>query len=131
MQKITITRQSGEVDINLDKNSNLDLSFVWKAGIKDAELPIDLTGCTCNFQVKELLENKTVGDVVVEELTTENGGITVDGINGNITLHFKDESTELYNWTYGYHRLNVLFPSGETRRLFRGLITAYSEHSRL
>ena len=126
----TISRSSGEINLEVDKGSSFSSTIPWATGTIDNNTPVDLTGCTAKLVAKELTSNRTVSDTVVLELTTENGGIVLGTNDGKITIIISDEDSELFTWNFSYYRVEIYFPNGETRRLFRGLLTAFDENSR-
>ena len=74
----------------------------------------DLTGCTAR------LELDSRDSRLDATLTSENGGITLGGIEGTITVgldhaDYADLIKGAYTW-----RLAVTYSNGETRYLFRG-----------
>lgn len=60
---------------------------------------------------------------IIQELTTENGGITLNaGGNGSIDLYVSDEDTDLW-WDKKYrHDLELNYPNGDTVKKYRGVI---------
>jgi hypothetical protein len=52
---------------------------------------VNLTGATAKMQ----LRNTATGSVIIKELTTENGGITLGGITGTISLFISAVDTAL------------------------------------
>ena len=49
----------------------------------DGTTPVNLTGYTARMQVRAT----TSSQIKILDLTTVNGGITIDGVNGLITIH--------------------------------------------
>ena len=127
MATTTLKRLSKALNIEIDKGSSETRELIWKSGPKDAETPVDLTGCSAKLMAKKLLEDKTVGTEVVLDMTTENGGIVLGGTNGQIQLVFSDDSSTDWTWNKAAYGLEIYFPDGRTRRLVRGLITAFDE----
>lgn len=123
----TLKRLSKELNIEIDKGSSETRSLLWKSGPKGAEIPVDLTGCTARLLIKDILGNGNVGTTILGDMTTENGGIELMGVTGEIKLNFIDDETTNYTWNKGAYGLEIYFPNGDTRRLTRGLITAFDE----
>lgn len=76
---------------------------------------MDLTGYTARMQVKERYES-TRG---VFYLTTENGGLTIDGPLGTIDIFIPATDTGIAAKDYVYG-LEIESPSGEVTRLLEG-----------
>ena len=86
---------------------------------------VDLTGYTALLQVRE--EAKAAA--VLIELSTENGGILIDGEQGLIVLVFSDAITRSFSLA-GEYDLIVTAPDGMVTRLIYGPITPLQTVSR-
>lgn len=82
----------------------------------DTGQPVDLTGYTARMQIRQDYDTTTV----LAELTTANGGITINGDNGQVTLLIADEDTAAYTWTSGVYDLELVSGSGDVTRLLQG-----------
>jgi len=121
----TVTRRSVEINFEIEKGSTFRHVFTWKYTTAPNN-PIDLTGCTARMQIRE-----TIADIIVkQELTTENGGITLGGASGTIDLYISDTDSTAWDFTAGVYGLEVIFPNGDVRRLARGKIKAFDEATR-
>ena len=98
--------------------------LVWLA--PDKTTPIDLTGCTARMQVRSEVESPAV----LLELTTENGGIAIDGPAGKLTLRISPTATAAIAWESGVWDLEVVHPSGDVTRLAQGAISVSPEVTR-
>jgi hypothetical protein len=141
--RFRITNVGGMVEINspdtyhstlkLDSN-NLELNNVnsvgYKAytsgGILEYSEPVDLTGFTARMQVREKIDS----DNVLEELTTENGGIIVDAIDSGIILTISAEKTSTYTFSSAVYGLELVSPSGIVFQLATGSLTLIKEVTR-
>ena len=92
----------------------------------DKTTPIDLTGCTARMQVRSEIESPTV----LLELTTENGGIVIDGPAGKLTLRISPAATAAIAWESGVWDLEVVHPNGDVTRLAQGAISVSPEVTR-
>ena len=96
----------------------------WKAGTP--AVPVDLTGCTARMQVRLKVDDETV----LVELTTANGGITLGGTAGTVTIYMSDEATAAINWKSGVYDLEIEFGNGDVRRLMYGGVSVSPEVTR-
>ncbi len=97
--------------------------LVWKS---PSGTPIDLTGCTARMQVRAEVESA----VVLLNLTTENGGITLGGATGVIELLSAPTETATMEWDGGVWDLEVAHPNGDVTRLAQGSISVSPEVTR-
>ena len=81
-----------------------------------AGVPADFTGYTARMQVRE---NYDSGDVLLE-LTTENGGLVFDALDGKITLVFTPEMTAGKDWRRAIYDIELTDPSGKVSRFLQG-----------
>ena len=70
--------KAGKYDITIEQGAGFELPLSYTA---DGDL-VDLTGSRARLQMRE----KVGSSVVLVELTTENDGITLGGVDGTITL---------------------------------------------
>lgn len=97
--------------------------LTWKA---PSGTPIDLTGCTARMQVRSEVESA----VVLLNLTTENGGIALGGVSGEVDLYVSPADTSAINWDGGVFDLEIIHPGGEVTRLAQGSISVSPEVTR-
>jgi len=88
--------------------------------------PIDLTGCTARMHVRSEVESA----VVLLNLTTENGGITLGGATGVIELLSAPTETATMAWDGGVWDLEIVHPNGDVTRLAQGSISVSPEVTR-
>ena len=98
--------------------------LVWKAGVP--AVPVDLTGCSARMQVRAELPSTTV----LLELTTENGGITLGGIDGTVALYVSATDTAAIRWESGVFDVEVEWPGGDVSRIVQGSISVSPEVTR-
>jgi len=120
-----ISRRSVQINIEIEKGSTFRHTFVWTYAV-DPQDPIDLTGSTARMQIRENQES----DEILHELTTENGGITLGGVTGEIYLFVSDTDSTAWEWNSGVYGLEIQFPNTDVRRLCRGTIKAFDETTR-
>jgi hypothetical protein len=89
--------------------------------VSDGELlylpPVDLTGYTARMKVKQ----PDIEGTVVVELTTENGGITLNA-NGEILVTIAAAATELFDFEAGVYDLEIVSASGVVTRVVSGAV---------
>lgn len=100
--------------------------LTWKTG--SPAIAVDLTGYTARMQVRAVIEDP----VVLVDLTTENGGITLGGTAGTIDLFINDAATSAYMWDAGVFDLEMVAPgaNGDVIRLTAGTVTVSPEVTR-
>jgi hypothetical protein len=102
-----------KINLPLRQGATFRKRLQWKS---PAGAPIDLTGCTARLQVREEVESPTV----LVDLTTENGGITLGGVDGTIDLFVSATATAAYAWESGVHDLEIEHPNGDVTALAYG-----------
>lgn len=101
-------------DFEIEQGTTLDKPFIWK---DSTGTPVDLSGYTARMQLRPSKSS----DTVLVDLTTENGGITLGGPTGEITLHF-NEAITMPLLKGGVYDVEVII-DGKVRRLIEGAIT--------
>jgi hypothetical protein len=76
--------------------------------------PVDMLGYTARMIVRDF------NDTILAELTTENGGITIDNDAKTISLYL--ETTDM-EWTRGQYDLEMIGPTDVTDTIFTGSFT--------
>jgi hypothetical protein len=95
-------------------------SFIWSTGNSaDTALPVNLTGCTAKLQIRPTAESSEV----LLELSTQNSGITLGGITGQIRVYVTDEQTAAFTWIQGVYDLFIYFPDGSSVVRLGGLVS--------
>jgi len=88
--------------------------------------PVNLTGYTARLQIRETVE---ATDTLLS-LTTENGGITLGGTAGTITLLASATATAALDFVNAVYDLEVISGSGVVTRLLHGTVTLSKEVTR-
>lgn len=73
-------------DFTIEQGATEVRTFTWKTS---AGTPIDLTGYTARMQLRPMLTSETK----LLDLTTENGGITLGGVNGTVVVTISASQT--------------------------------------
>lgn len=108
-------------DFEIEQGTTLNKQMVWK---DSTGAPVDLSGYTARMQMRPSVSS----DTVLLNLTTENGGITLGGALGTITLHFTDAQTSALT-KGGVYDIEVV-TGGNVTRLIQGAISLSKEVTR-
>ena len=82
--------------------------------------PVDLTGYEATLQARDRHDN------VLLELSTDNGGIIIDGPNGNLKFSASAEATALIS-KKGNYEVELVPPNGDVYRIASGLFVPVEE----
>lgn len=108
-------------DFEIEQGTDYDKPLVWK---DSAGVPVNLAGYSARMQLRPSVSS----DTVLLDLTTENGGITLGGALGTITLHFTEANTSPLT-KGGVYDLEVII-GGKVKRLVAGSITVSKQVTR-
>jgi hypothetical protein len=109
-------------------NATIDQGSVWSVVfvyLNPSDVAINLTGYTARLQLRQNY-NSAAADLT---LTTENGGISIVGATGIVTVTATDEQTELLEGGFYLYDLE-LSASGVVSRLVQGQITVAEQVTR-
>lgn len=81
---------AGLLDIEIEQGATFDLVFLYQ---DESGEPIDMTGSTARMQLRRQFNSPSS----LLSLTTENGRITIDVIEGKITLNISATDTATLN----------------------------------
>lgn len=113
--------------LTINQGATFRAAWVWKPG----GVPMDFTGCTARMQVRAERESPEV----LLELTTENGGITLGAVPGEIALYLGATSTAsgVLDWESGVYDLEIQHPAGpeEVTRFAEGAVVVRPEVTRV
>lgn len=113
---------AGGYDITIDQGATYSQVFTWKDSAGD---PVSLVGWTARMQVRR----RTPSTGTLVDLTTENGGITLGGAAGTITVTIAATATD--DLPVGVHVYDLELVNGSTvERLVMGSFTVRGEVSR-
>jgi hypothetical protein len=94
-------------------------------GILEYNQPVSLTGITARMQIRE----KLTSDVIIQELTTENGMVVVDDTAKTIVLQIPATTTSTYTFKSAVYSLELVSGSTITPFIY-GTITLDKEITR-
>ena len=104
----------------------LGYSTYTSGGVVEYNQPVNLAGYTARMQIREKLQSTEV----LDQLTTENGGIVIDNVTKTITLNRSATATAAYGFTSGVYSLELVSPTGEVTPFITGSITVVQEVTR-
>lgn len=104
-------------NLDIDQGTTFSEKVVWKTGA--LKIPVDLTGCTANAQIRE----KIGSDSILLELSTVNGGIILGGITGEIEFYLPPIITNDISWKHGVYDMKIYFPNGKIIKKLYGSVT--------
>lgn len=85
-----------------------------------------MTGWTARMQIRP----EVGSEIVIAELTTENGGITIDPPEGKINLYLSDVETSAFSFEDAVYDIELVDQSGDVRRDIEGKIKLSPEVTR-
>lgn len=114
-------------DFKVYKGSTLVKPIQWKTG--DPLLPVDITGCTIQMQIRPTKSSTTI----IDTLSTANSRIVIDNAStGSFSLHFPASITTLITEANAVYDLEVVYPGGNpSYTVIEGMITYLSEVTKL
>ena len=87
---------------------------------------MNLTG----YIARMMIRLKITDELPVWELTTEDGGITITPLTGEIELYISDENTATFTWKRAVYDLELESSTGDVLRLLQGAVTNSHEVTR-
>lgn len=116
-----------KLDFTIYKGSTQSKPMQWKSG--SPLLPVDITGCTIQMQIRETADSTAVLDT----LTTGNGRITIDSAaTGEFSLHFPADTTSAMSTAFTVYDLEVVYPGNNPKyTILYGKINYVQEVTRL
>lgn len=113
---------TGQSNFTIKQGATFRKPFQW---IADG-VPVDMTGWTARMQIREEVDS----EIVISELTTENGGITIDPLQGKIDLYLSPEQTSQLNFESAVYDIELVDQVGEVYRDIEGKIKLSLEVTR-
>lgn len=109
------------IDLSIQQGATFDSpSFIWKDG---SGVPIDLTGCTAHMQIRQ----STSAANTLADMTTANGGLTLGGTAGTISMLLTAAQTTAITARRGVYDLKLIAANGVVRRFAEGEVTISPE----
>lgn len=85
-----------------------------------------MTGWTARMQIRSEVSSETV----IAELTTENGGITIEPLEGKINLYLSDVETSGFSFESAVYDIELVDQLGDVHRDIEGKIKLSPEVTR-
>ena len=114
---------AGEYDITIEQGATFSCTLTWNDETGD---PVNLTGFTGRLHARRTSYHETK----LLDLTTENGGITLGGAAGTITILASATLTASIDAPFGVYDLELVAAGGHVTRLIRGKIDFIPEVTR-
>lgn len=111
--------------LRLNKDTSRFLPYV-SGGELLYHPPVDLTTYTARMQIRDTVDSITT----LVSLTTENGGITLGGVAGTISLLITAAATAALTFGTAVYDLEVVTAGGIVTRLFSGAVALSKEVTR-
>ena len=113
---------AGSFDFTIEPGATFNLLMTWKID----GTPVNLTNWTARLQARVDVEDTEV----VLNLTTENGGVTLGGALGTITLNQNATQTALLQTGSFVYDLELVSGVSSVTRLLQGELTISAEVTR-
>lgn len=122
MATAKLEAQAGKLTIVIEQGTTFNPIFTYTDDAAPP-VPIDLTGYTARMQIKL----KQTDIALIDELTTENGGLTLGGVAGTIALFINDVDTAAYTFSQAVYDLEIISSGGIVVRLLQGSVILSTE----
>ena len=113
---------AGSFDFTIEQGATFNLAMTWKID----EVPVNLTNWTARLQARVDVEDTET----ILSLTTENGGITLGGALGTISLDRTATQTSLLQTGSFVYDLELVSGVNSVTRLLQGELTISAEVTR-
>lgn len=108
-------------NLKIKQGATYRKKYVWSAG----GTPVDMTGWAGRMQIRLETNSKDF----IAELTTENGGITLNAL-GEIHLYINDSDTSQFKFEEAVYDLELVQPNGDVIRRLEGGVSLSVEVTR-
>lgn len=106
---------AGKYDFRIRPGTDWTQTLTWSSGGE----PVNLAGWNAHLQIRP-----DPGGVVLADISTTAGGITLGGEAGTITLAITNEVTAAWTFLSAYYDLLMTDPYGNISCLLYGRVTA-------
>ena len=102
--------------LEMEQGITFTKTLTWKTG--EPAMPVNLAGCTARMQLREFIG----APEALLTLTSENGGIVLGGLSGQITLQISAAQTRQLVRTNAVYSLRIVFANETVKRLAAGSV---------
>lgn len=120
-----IVSDSTSDSVTINSLNTLGYTNYTSGGVLNFNVPEDLNGYTARMQIRQKLTSTDI----IKELTTENGGITLDNTAKTITINISATDTAAFTFSTAVYSLEMV-KSGDVHCLVTGTITLDKEITR-
>lgn len=114
---------AAEIELVIEQGASFSYVITWQ---DDAGVAIDLTGYTARAQGRDSYS----ASAKIYDLTTENGGLSINGAAGEVTMTLTAAATAAMTFSKGRHDLEVVSGGGMVYRLIEGPLRLSREVTR-
>lgn len=112
--------------VTLNQVNSASYAAYTSGGILSWNMPVPLTGYTALMQIRETLESTTV----IAELSSSNGGISIDSINNTITMNLSAAVTSTFDFDSAVYSMELTDNQGNVFQFLNGSISLVKEVTR-
>jgi len=112
---VTFSQDGEDTHMRIFRGKSLDFDIIW-----GGDSPIDITGC------EAVLQARSFDGVLMLDLSTGNGGITIDGPSGRLHVTAGPEVTAQVNQA-GRYEVELTLSDGKICRVISGNISPIGE----
>lgn len=112
---VAFTQSGDDTNMRIFRGKTLSFQIIWGGAT-----PIDITGYSASLQAR------SADGGLLLDLSTSNGGITIDGPNGKLSLSAPATTTSLVS-KVGRYELEMTSTSGDVYRVISGSISPVEE----
>ena len=111
---------SNVYDILADQGATLNRALFLKNSTKR---PVDVSGYIGRMHIRDYVDSS----IIVKTLTTENGGLTIDGTAGRVDIFLKPADTEDLTEEQYVYDLELESEDGDVTKIVSGKLTVRAE----
>ncbi len=111
---------SNVYDILADQGATLNRALFLKTS---AKRPVDIEGYIARMHIRDYVDSS----VIVKTLTTENGGITIDGVAGRVDILLKPSDTDDLGAQDYVYDLELESEEGDVTKIVSGKLSVRAE----
>ena len=112
---VVFSRTGEDTNMRIFRGKTLSFSIIW-----GGSTPLDITGYSVRLQARDHL------GVLILDLSTSNGGITIDGPNGTLSFNAAPALTDQVV-TAGRYEVEMTTAAGDVYRVISGGISPIEE----